>query len=182
MFGDIVDKRLEQFAELLLEWNKTHSLTSCKDKKCVFEYINDSTFPAKYLDKCRNVLDIGSGNGFPAIPLAITMEDAHFTLCESNAKKVSFLNFVIASLGLKNAKAVHKRVEDLEGEFDLITSRAVGSVELLKKISSHLYAKNYQLLLYKGQNYINEIKSTEGFKIIERDKRVYLIYKGENVY
>ncbi len=170
--------KLQAYCDLLLKWNKTHSLTACKDAACVFEYIEDSIYPIPHLAPHTNALDIGSGNGFPAIPLAIMLPETAFTLCESNAKKASFLNFAAQNLALANVTVINKRVEDLEGSFDLITSRAVGKVELLHRISSHLYAKAYELLLYKGQNYKNEIQSTDDFKAVEHGNRVYLIYNG----
>ncbi|HOI83237.1 MAG TPA: class I SAM-dependent methyltransferase, partial [Campylobacterales bacterium] len=93
-------KKLFRFCELLRTWNKTHSLTSMRRDEEFNDAILDSVYPLTFLQDFKSALDIGSGAGFPAIPLAILKSDANFTLCEPLSKKYAFLQFAKLELEL----------------------------------------------------------------------------------
>ena len=118
-----------------------------------------------------NVLDIGSGGGFPAIPLAIMKPEWHFTLCESIKKKTNFLNCLVKELELKNVQIINSRVETLRAMyFDLITTRAVAKLDVLINYSLPLLKKDGYLLAYKAKDIDNEIKNiTLPLKIFSKE-------------
>ena len=144
-------KKLSIFVDLLLKWNKTHNLTSIQEKKdIVNKHIFDSLSIRDYL-KGDEVLDVGSGGGFPGIPLAIFFPEKKFTLIDSAYKKIVFLSEAKRVLNLSNIKCIHSRVEALtKKSFDVITSRAFGSTSVILKKTSHLIKKDGVWLLMKG--------------------------------
>jgi 16S rRNA (guanine527-N7)-methyltransferase len=117
---------------LLLQWNSRLNLTRITDtQQIIVKHLLDSIVPAKFLPSSGNCLDVGTGAGFPGIPLKIVHPDLQTILLDSSRKKVSFLATVAATLGLKGIRAVHGRWEDFTqaeenvGKFQLITMRAV---------------------------------------------------------
>ena len=169
-------KKLYLFCELLRSWNKTHSLTTLKTDEDFAEAVLDSVYPIRFLDKFQNALDIGSGAGLPALPLAIITKDAHFTLCEPLSKKYAFLQYAKASLELENVTVLKNRVEEISGNFDLISSRAVAKSDLLVSLSEHLLIQGGNWLFYKGEDSANEIEG-ENVKVFRRDKRKYILIR-----
>ena len=105
------------------------------------------------------LLDVGSGAGFPGLPLAILQPDRQVTLLDSNGKKVRFLSHVIRQLKLNNAQAVHRRAEDLDGagEFAVITSRAFSTLETFVGSVRHLLVPETVLMAMKGRTPDDEI-------------------------
>ena len=123
---------LTRHIQLMLEWNTRLNLTRItKSEDIVIKHILDSVLPAKYLPSAGNALDVGSGAGFPGIPLKILCPDLEMVLLDSSRKKISYLTAVIATLGLKGMRAFHGRWQDLSrmkehsGGFALITMRAL---------------------------------------------------------
>jgi 16S rRNA (guanine527-N7)-methyltransferase len=172
---------IQKYKELLFKWNRIHNLTGAKDENTIDKFIYDAIFPVSFLPICKNLLDIGTGAGFPGMILAIGMPDTQVTLVEPLAKRASFLQFVKADLNLKNVKVVKKRVEDMECEiFNIITSRAVTDTQMLLKISKEFRDKNSLLLFYKGEKVYDEVDSSLKHKIIKTDNRHYLLI-GENI-
>ena len=115
-----------------------------------------------------NVFDIGSGGGFPAIPLAIIKQEWNFTLCESVKKKSGVLKHLIKELSLENkVQIIDDRVEAIhklplyKNKYDLVTARAISKLDELIKYSLPLLKKGGYLLAYKGKNVEEEIKTTE---------------------
>ena len=118
--------------QMMLEWNSRLNLTRItKSEEIIVKHLLDSILPAKFLPESGNALDIGTGAGFPGIPLKIVNPALQTVLLDSSRKKVSFLAAVTAALGLKDIRALHGRwqdllkVEDLVNKYDLITMRAV---------------------------------------------------------
>ncbi|MDY3113400.1 MAG: RsmG family class I SAM-dependent methyltransferase, partial [Helicobacter sp.] len=134
------------------------------------------------LAKKSLLLDIGSGNGFPAVPLGI-MLGIPTILCEPNAKKAAFLQNLKAYLNLENFIIKKQKVESLRLEKapDLITSRATFSTEILLNKCKHLITKNSMLLLFKGQNVKNEIPANLAYSCYETSSFNYLVILGENI-
>jgi 16S rRNA (guanine527-N7)-methyltransferase len=169
---------LEIYISELLKWNSVHKLTNYKNRKTILENIEDSIKPIEYLElsKVKSAVDIGSGAGFPAIFLAMKLENIEFTLLEPLGKKFSFLNYIATKLKLKNVRVLKKRVEELRDEkFDLITSRAVTDTKSILELSKHLTKPSSQILLYKGSSVQNELDKNIECKIYTEANRNYLI-------
>lgn len=130
-FPDITSEQKDQFAELEIlykDWNEKINVISRKDTDSLYEkHILHSLGIAKIMEFADNtkVLDIGTGGGFPGIPLAILFPNAQFTLVDSIGKKITVVKGVAESLGLKNVTAHHMRAEQLKDKFHFVVSRAV---------------------------------------------------------
>jgi len=173
--------KLEAFAQTLHEWNKIHNLTGAKDIETIHKNILDSLYPITFIETPKSILDVGSGAGFPAMPLAIVLEDTQVVLCEPLRKRVSFLKY--ASLSLNNVEVVASRVEDMEHEpFDLITSRAVTNTQMLLELTNHLASAQTRYLIYKGNRLFDEVKSLKNqldYDIVQKQQRNYLYIKSQ---
>ncbi|WP_187647254.1 16S rRNA (guanine(527)-N(7))-methyltransferase RsmG [Nitrosophilus labii] len=172
------------FTKKLLEWNKIHNLTGAKSEKEVWENIEDSVYPVKFLSPVKKAMDIGTGAGFPGLILAFALKDTEFLLVEPRNKRAAFLNYIVATLELKNVKVEKKRVEELPAEpFDLITSRAVAKTFFLIELCRTFIKKDTILLFYKGEEVDNEVEELKDFSfdIIRRGKRRYLFIKNKRI-
>ncbi len=167
---------IQKYKEHLFKWNKIHNLTGAKDEKTIDEFIYDAIFPISFLPRTKNLLDIGTGAGFPGMILAMGLPDTQVTLVEPLAKRASFLQFVKADLGLENVKVVKKRVENMQPEiFELVTSRAVTDTDMLLKLSENFRDENSKLLFYKGEKVYDEVSKDLKHKVIKTKNRHYLL-------
>lgn len=128
-------ERLVDLVRTLLKWNRTFNLTSITEPRKVAElHVLDSLALAPHLETGSEVLDVGSGAGFPGLPMAIARADTRWTLVDRTEKKVAFMKNAIARLGIENARALHLRLggdprrEGLE-RFDTVVSRAFTAPE-----------------------------------------------------
>ncbi len=130
-FPELSDLQKEQFARLetvYREWNEKINVISRKDMDSLYEkHILHSLGIAKVMafEPGTKVLDVGTGGGFPGIPLAILFPEAHFTLIDSIGKKITVVKAVSEEIGLQNIEAVHGRAEQLKQKFHFVVSRAV---------------------------------------------------------
>lgn len=172
---------IQKYKEHLFKWNKIHNLTGAKDERTIDEFIYDSIFPITFLPKCKNLLDIGTGAGFPGLILAMGLPETKVTLVEPLAKRASFLQFIKADLGLDNVKVVQKRVEEMQSEiFELVTSRAVIDTKMLLELSKNFRDEHSMLLFYKGERVYDEVPHNLKHKIIKTQNRHYLLI-GEDI-
>jgi 16S rRNA (guanine527-N7)-methyltransferase len=169
-FSQLTEKQIEQFTTLYTlyaDWNSKINVVSRKDFESLYEkHVLHSLAIAKYIqfEKGTKVLDIGTGGGFPGIPLAILFPEVEFTLCDSIGKKIKVAEEVSKGLGLTNTDFVVGRVENLKEEFHFILSRAVAPMETLYRWTQDYIAEecfNSKLngyLLLKGGDLKEEIK------------------------
>ena len=147
---EIYAKSFEIFCDELLVWGKTHNITGYKTKADIMQNIADSIAPLGFIDDFKTALDIGSGCGFPAIPLAISLPQCEFILVEPQIKRVSFLNIIAINLNLKNIIILKSRIENISTlpNIDLITSRAFAKQSTIIELSARFLDENGHFLLY----------------------------------
>lgn len=144
----------DRYAEMLTERNEKVNLTAITDPDEIrVKHFTDSLAAIDLIKTGATVLDIGSGAGFPGIPLKIARDDISVTLLDSVNKKVAFMNDVIADLGLKNIEAVHARIEDFphKGEFDVAVSRAVAELTTLAEYALPFVKVGGTFVAYKSE-------------------------------
>lgn len=142
-----------QFVSLLQQWNKAYNLTATSDpSEILTRHVLDSLSIARHLQGSR-ILDVGTGAGFPGIPLAMWFPTREFHLLDSNGKKIRFLFQVRKSLGLDNVTLHQQRVESLRDEagFDCIVSRAFASLGEFVDSSRHLCRRDGCFLAMKAE-------------------------------
>lgn len=164
-------EHLLTFSELLLEKNKVMNLTAVTDPmEVITRHFLDCAPLAPYAAG-KNVVDVGCGAGFPGMPLAL-LTDAQVTLLDSLGKRITFLNEVIETLGIKNAQAIHARAEEFghREEFDLATSRAVAKLNILSELS---------LPLVKVGGYFISMKAVGSDEELEQAKKGIRLLGGE---
>ena len=167
---------VKKYKEHLKKWNKIHNLTGAKKEDLMDKFIYDAVFPVSFLPKVKNILDIGTGAGFPGMILAFALPDTEVILCEPLQKRASFLQFIKADLGLKNVTVADCRVEELEPQpIELVTSRAVTDTSMLMKLSAPFVTQGSKLLFYKGERVFDEVDPSLKHQIIQTQNRHYLI-------
>ena len=170
------------FVKLLQQWGMVHNLSGRLTRSDIEENILDSLYPLNFIDKYESFADIGTGAGYPGLILAMALRDVKSYLIEPRIKRVSFLNFVKASLKLDNLTVICNRVEKVEDlQVDLITSRAVTNTSLLLDITQNIKKEGSSYLFYKGSMLESEIEIAKinDYKIVNRKDRNYLYIKGK---
>jgi 16S rRNA (guanine527-N7)-methyltransferase len=177
-FPNLSDTQKEQFTKLkgLYEfWNKQINVISRKDMDSFYErHVLHSLAIAKIISFKANtsILDIGTGGGFPGIPLAILFPECNFHLVDSIGKKIKVVNEVALALNLKNVSASHERAENIKEKFDFVVSRAVTAMpDFLPWTKNKFKKQNFNslkngILYLKGGDLTEEMKPVkEKFKI-----------------
>ena len=202
---EITENQAEKFYTymcLLLEWNEKINLTAITDPiEVIIKHFIDSITISKEIEKCKKVLDIGTGAGFPGIPLKIIRPDISVTLLDSLNKRVTFLNVVIEALELGNIEAVHGRTEELgknkkyREQYDYATSRAVANLAVLSEYMLPMVKIGGKCICMKGANVEEEIleakkaiqilggkiEKVDEFLLADTDmKRNIIVIKKEN--
>ena len=170
-FPNLTDKQKEQFdklADLYKFWNERINVVSRKDIDSLYlKHVLHSLALAKIisLKPGANIMDLGTGGGFPAIPLAIFFPDTNFYAIDSIGKKITVVKEVAASVGLTNIKAQQIRAENVKTKYDFVVSRAVTETQKLIGFIQNNISKTHQhsmangLIAYKGGNIEGELGS-----------------------
>jgi 16S rRNA (guanine527-N7)-methyltransferase len=152
-------QRLLAFRDLLLKWNKTYNLTALRDpEQAISHHLLDSLAILPHVGP-GPLLDVGSGGGLPGIPLAIARPALAVTMVDSVQKKATFLQQAVIELGLKNVAVHHARVEEMQGQYAQISSRAFAEIPLFISLTRHLLAPGGCWLAMKGQRPDNELQA-----------------------
>lgn len=159
---------LQRLLDALNDWNQRMNLTAIRDpEQQVSKHLLDSLSLQPWL-RGTLIADIGTGAGFPGLPLALVNPDKQFVLIDSVNKKLKFVEHAAQAMGLTNVTVLHTRAQDLKPEqrFDCLLSRAVGSIENFVKWCGHLCASGGRLLAMKGRYPEEELKALpSGWKV-----------------
>ncbi len=160
-FSDEMIRQFQEFCALLLKWNDKINLVSEEDAASIMEkHVYDSLQYLRWLDSCCRTLDIGSGAGFPGVPIKILQPDLELTAMDSQRKRCNFLREVIRRLGLKKISVLDRRAEDfaspsgLEGQFDRVLFRGFGSLAACLAIGAPFLKPEGRIILMKNPNEI----------------------------
>jgi len=152
-------QKLLAFRDLLLKWNKTYNLTALRDpQQAVSHHLLDSLAILPHVG-AGNLLDVGSGGGLPGIPLAIARPELSVSMVDTVQKKTTFLQQAVIELALKNVTVHHARVEEMQGQYAQISSRAFAEIGLFISLTRHLLAPNGRWLAMKGMRPDDELKA-----------------------
>ena len=146
--------RLQRLLDELLRWNKAYNLTAITDPgEMLTHHLLDSLAIAPHLHGAT-VADVGTGAGFPGLPLALVRPDLRFTLVDSNGKKLRFVGHAARTLGLANLQTLHGRVEDLKpaAPFGTVVARAFAPLPQLLALVAPLCGPDTRVLAMKGRN------------------------------
>jgi 16S rRNA (guanine527-N7)-methyltransferase len=197
-FPELTEKQIEQFTdlqELYEHWNAQINVISRKNMDTLYtNHILHSLAIAKVIqfEKGTKILDIGTGGGFPGIPLAILFPEVDFLLVDSIGKKIKVVNEVSNAIGLTNVIALHERAENIKDTFDFVVSRAVTNMTDFKKWvkgkfnNTHNNTLNNGILYLKGGDLSEELRGISHFKyeiadlfdeeFFETKKVIYISY------
>lgn len=167
---DFSHNQYEQFIKymrLLQEWNEKINLTAItEDEEVIKKHFIDciKAFKSNAIREAKSIIDVGTGAGFPGLPIAIMNPEVEVTLLDSLNKRINFLNTVVRELGLKNVETIHSRAEDgarkkeLREQFDVATSRAVANMAVLSEFCMPYTRKGGYFVALKGPSVDEELK------------------------
>lgn len=178
-FPALTAEQQRQFAalqDLYTTWNAQINVISRKDMDAFYlHHVLHSLSIAKVMqfNAGAKVMDVGTGGGFPGIPLAILFPETHFTLVDSIGKKIKVVEEVSKALGLQNVKAIHGRAEEIKGQFDFVVSRAVTRMAPFYGWVKDKFLNNSRHSLPNGILYL---KGGDLLDELDEAKRPYRIY------
>ena len=157
-----------KYRDMMLEYNAIHNLTSITDDEgVILKHFVDSVLPYKNIPDGARVIDIGTGAGFPSIPLLIMNNSLHFVLIDSVEKKLKFVQSVVDEFGFEYVEVIHTRAEELANKpeyretFDYTVARAVSMLSTLMEYSIPFLKVGGSMLCYKGVGYQEEIDASK---------------------
>mgnify|MGYP001578908699 CR=1 FL=1 len=169
-FNEDIYNKFIKYMRLVQEWNEKINLTAIiEDEEFIKKHFIDciKAFKSDELKNAKTVIDVGTGAGFPGLPIAILREDIQVTLLDSLNKRINFLNIVIRELGLKNVNTIHSRAEDgarnkeLREKFDIATSRAVANMAVLSEFCLPYVKVSGYFVALKGPAIEEELESSK---------------------
>lgn len=169
--NEIQLEKFYNYMNLMLEWNEKINLTAITEPDdIILKHFVDSLTIQKYIGERKSLIDVGTGAGFPGIPLKIARNDINITLLDSLNKRIIFLEDVISKLKLENIEAIHSRVEEFaKGKkefYDIATSRAVAPLNVLLEYLLPLIKVNGFCICMKGSNKEEIELSSNALKIL----------------
>ena len=158
-------QKFYQYMKLLLDWNEKINLTAIKDEKeFLVKHFVDSLSINKHVEPKMKLIDVGTGAGFPGLPLKLFYEELSVTLIDSVGKKINVLNDIISKLDLKNIEAIHTRAEDFAKEhrekYDIAVSRAVANMNTLVEYLIPFVKVDGKIICMKGPNFDEELEES----------------------
>lgn len=166
--SEIQLKQFYNYMNLLIEWNKKINLTAITEpNEIILKHFVDSLTISKYISDGTRVVDVGTGAGFPGIPLKIYRQDIEITLLDSLQKRINFLDEVIRELNLEKIETIHSRVEDFgkdkkyREKFDIATSRAVANLATLSEYLLPLVKIGGKVISMKGSLIEEELENSK---------------------
>jgi len=177
-FPDLSGEQREKLAQLKAvyeHWNNQINVISRKDMDDFYErHVLHSLAIAKVINfrPGTKILDIGTGGGFPGIPLAILFPECHFFLVDSIGKKIKVVKEVATELGLKNVRAAHERAENIKEKFDFVVSRAVTAMPRFLPWTNNKFLKEQNNSYPNGIFYLKGGDLTEELKGIRQDMEI----------
>lgn len=166
--SEIQLKQFYNYMNLLIEWNKKINLTAITEpNEIILKHFIDSLTISKYISDGTRVVDVGTGAGFPGIPLKIYRQDIEITLLDSLQKRINFLDEVIRELNLEKIETIHSRVEDFgkdkryREKFDIATSRAVANLATLSEYLLPLVKVGGKVISMKGSLIEEELENSK---------------------
>jgi 16S rRNA (guanine527-N7)-methyltransferase len=164
---DEAQHKLLAFRDLLLKWNKTYNLTALRDPaQAISHHLLDSLAILPHVG-AGPLLDVGSGGGLPGIPLAIARPDLSVSMVDTVQKKTTFLQQAVIELALRNVTVHHARVEEMQGQYAQISSRAFAEIGLFISLTRHLLAPGGRWLAMKGVRPDDELKTLPADVMVE---------------
>ncbi len=161
-------QKFYKYMNMLIEWNKKINLTAIiEPKEIILKHFIDSLTILKYVNDNEKMLDVGTGAGFPGIPIKIMNSNIEITLLDSLNKRINFLNEVINKLELKNISAIHSRIEDYgknnkyREKYDIVTSRAVANLATLSEYMLPMLKIKGKSICMKGSDIKEEVKNSK---------------------
>lgn len=166
ILSNLQEEQFEKYFEVLIETNKVLNLTAItEENEVILKHFLDSVLPHRYFDENSTVVDVGSGAGFPAIPLKIIRPDLNVCMVDSLNKRVNFLNNVVNLLNFENITAIHSRAEDFAKEnrekFDIAIARAVAELNTLVEYLLPLVKIGGIAVIYKSTKLNDELKKSQ---------------------
>ncbi|MBP3284883.1 MAG: 16S rRNA (guanine(527)-N(7))-methyltransferase RsmG [Clostridia bacterium] len=157
-------EQFEKYQELLLEWNEKINLTAITEEEEILnKHFIDSLTCATYIKENDSVIDIGSGAGFPGIPIKIVRKNVKMTLLDSLNKRIVYLKDVIEKLGLMDIETIHGRAEEFgrnaayREKYDVVTARAVANLKVLSEYCLPFIKVGGRFVCMKGSEYQEEV-------------------------
>ena len=162
------ETKFEEYMKLLLEWNEKINLTAITEKEdVILKHFKDSLTIEEFIPVSAKVIDVGTGAGFPGLPIKIVREDISLTLLDSLNKRIKFLDEVVSQLELKDVKTIHSRAEDAGQDkeyrerYDIATSRAVANLSTLLEYLMPFVKVGGSVICMKGPNIEEELNNAK---------------------
>lgn len=164
-FDENMYEKFEIYMKELIKYNENVNLTSITDENQIIKrhFIDSISIFKCDIKKFSYICDVGSGGGFPGIPISIMRSDIKIDLVESTSKKAKFLSYIISKLNLKNASVICERIENVSREknniekYDYVTSRAMARLSKLMEMSMSILKIDGQYIAFKGLKYLEEL-------------------------